>query len=245
MTHLYTGAQTDFLVWIQLCKAKGFLPRSDCWLLPHPPQAEQLQQFTCSVFDNPFDFLCRELGQFTPTSPCTHGDFQQKAKISRYRQDHLLAEIKEDTHPQLEQETNQDTTQLPCSLAFAREMVQPAQAVKLHENLPSLNILMFRYIGDGGHATRESVSSSASTPPFVLNMKKPQSIFSMSQCTKPHLTWLFLRSLLFAPWSCRGLGGHQNLHHHPFLCRCASACSAQSHVTSVSEWLLKYGSVCV
>lgn len=49
-----------------------------------------------------------------------------KAEISRYRQFNLLTDFKlqEKTRPQLEQETSQDT--LPCTLAFSREKVQPA-----------------------------------------------------------------------------------------------------------------------
>lgn len=98
-------------------------------LLTAPSPAPGKAASTVYLFSlaNPFDFLCRELGQFTPTSPCTHSDFQQKAEISRYRQLHLLTDLElwEETRPQPEQETNQDA--MLCTLAFSREKVQPAQ----------------------------------------------------------------------------------------------------------------------
>lgn len=68
------------------CAKQRFLPCSYFLLLPHQLQAKQLQQFTYSVFANPFHFLCRELGEFTPTTPQAHTDFQQRAEICRYKQ---------------------------------------------------------------------------------------------------------------------------------------------------------------
>lgn len=83
-------AEQQFIYRFRFSSAKQreFLPYSCFLLLPHQLQAKQLQQFTYSVFVNPFDFLCRELGEFTPTTPHahTHCDFQQRAEICRYKQ---------------------------------------------------------------------------------------------------------------------------------------------------------------
>lgn len=243
----YTQGPDRFSCLDSIVQGKRFLPDSDWLLLPHRLQAKQLQQFTYSAFANPFDFLWRELGQLTPTALCMQSDFHQKAEINS--QLHLLTdwELKEDTHPQLDKKETKTEPSFPVSRHFLERRCNQhhlAQAVNLHENLLSLNILKLR---DGG---TQKTGKSASPPTLhtwvALKTRKTSIHFQhVGQCIEPHLTWLFLLSLLSAPWSCRGQDGHQNLHRHLFLCRCASACSAQSHVSSVFVWLLKYGSVCV
>jgi len=106
---------------------------------------------------SPFDFLCKEGGQLTPT-PTVYAHTVTSSRKKRQAGMLTDLELREETCPQ----PDKKQTKIPCPAPWdllERRFHQHslAQAVKASRKPSSLNKLMFRYEGEGRHTNNRRV----------------------------------------------------------------------------------------